>query len=90
MKVNLTIEVWKKQAWYVAKCPELDFVAQGRSAEEARANLLEVMEIQFEEMSEMGTLQDYMQECGYTIEDNTAVSLSEMVVMEKCAVQVTA
>ena len=44
MKITLTIEVWKKEAWYVAKCPELDFVAQGKDAEEARANLLEVME----------------------------------------------
>ncbi len=62
MKVNMTVEVWQKEAWYLAKCPELDFVAQGKDAEEAKRNLLEVMEIQFEEMSELGTLEDYLQE----------------------------
>ena len=84
----MTVEVWQKGAWYIAKCPELDFVAQGRDAEEAKRNLLEVMEIQFEEMSELGTLEEYLQECGYTLKDNTAVSLSEMVAFERRAVQV--
>ena len=29
MKLNFTIQIWKKTNWYLAKCPELDFVAQG-------------------------------------------------------------
>ena len=62
MKVNMTVEVWQKGAWCIAKCPELDFVAQGKDAEEAKRNLLEVTEIQFEEMSELGTLEEYLQE----------------------------
>ena len=65
-------------------------MAQGRDVEDAKRNLLEVMEIQFEEMSELGTLEDYLQECGYTLRDNTAISLSEMVAFERRAVQVIA
>ena len=36
---------------------------QGGSAK----NLLEVIEIQFEEMSRMGTLDEYLEECGYDL-----------------------
>lgn len=60
MKLNITIEVWQKKNWFVAKCPELDFISQGKTREEARKNLLEVIGIQFEEMVEMGTLDDYL------------------------------
>jgi predicted RNase H-like HicB family nuclease len=44
MKLKMTIEIWEKGSWYIAKCPELDFVAQGRSVEEAKRNLIEVVE----------------------------------------------
>ena len=65
MKLRMTIETWEKGMVFIAKCPELDFVSQGRSAEEAKRNLLEVVQIQFEEMKETGTLDEYLQECGY-------------------------
>lgn len=64
MKLKMTIETWEKGMVFIAKCPELDFVSQGRSAEEAKRNLLEVVQIQFEEMKEMGTLDEYLQEGG--------------------------
>jgi len=62
MQLDFTIELWKKGKWYVARSPELDFVSQGKTREEARKNLEEVIKIQFEEMTEMGTLQDYLKE----------------------------
>jgi predicted RNase H-like HicB family nuclease len=88
MQLKVTIQIWKKQDWYVATCPELDFVSQGPSPEEARENLLEVIGIQFEEMGAKGTLEDYLSECGYLREDGTLVPQSEMVSFEKSAVQV--
>jgi hypothetical protein len=39
-------------------------------------------------MSDLGTLEDYLQECGYFLKDNTAVSLCEMVAFEKRSVLV--
>ncbi|OQY57636.1 MAG: hypothetical protein B6245_16015 [Desulfobacteraceae bacterium 4572_88] len=60
MQLNITIEVWKKEKWFVARCPELDFVSQGKTRNEAKNNLLEVIEIQFEEMTETETLEDYL------------------------------
>ncbi len=33
---NLTIEIWQSGKWYIAKAPELDFVSQGSTPEEAK------------------------------------------------------
>jgi len=49
LNLQFTIEVWKKGNWYLAKTPELDFISQGRTSEEAKKNLLEVVRIQFTE-----------------------------------------
>ena len=57
MQLQLTIEVWKKGNWYLARTPELDFISQGRTQEEAKRNLFEVVKIQFAEMKEMGALE---------------------------------
>ena len=88
MQLQLTTEIWKKDSWFVVKCRELDFVTQGVTIEESKKNLLEVIDIQFEEMVETGTLHDYLAECGYSIKNDIAVSRNEMVGFEKYAVQV--
>jgi len=62
MRFQITIEVWKKGKWFIAKASELDFVSQGKTFEEAKRNLLEVIKIQFREMREMGTLEEYLSE----------------------------
>ena len=76
MDLKVTIEIWQKGRWYVARCPELDFVSQGATQTEARHNLLEVIQIQFEEMSALGTLEDYLLECDYARENGTLVPRS--------------
>ena len=88
MQIKVTIQIWRKGEWCVARCPELDFVSQGESPEEARRNLLEVIQIQFEEMQALGTLDDYLQECDYTRENGTLVPNTEMVGFEKSSIQV--
>ena len=45
----ITEEIWKEGNMYVAYCPEIDVVSCGKDIEEARKNLLEVIEIQLEE-----------------------------------------
>lgn len=88
MQLGITMEIWQKGEWFVAKCPELDFVSQGETAEEAKRNLLEVIQIQLEEMAALGTLDDYLSECGYVREEGSFTSQSEMVGFERAAVQV--
>ncbi len=88
MKLDIVIEVWQKENWYIAKSPELDFIAQGKSLEEAKDNLFEVIKIQFQEMKEMGTLEDYLNECGFDLKNNCLVPLNQMLGIEKHSVEV--
>jgi predicted RNase H-like HicB family nuclease len=88
MKLGLTIETWRQSNWYIARCPELDFVSQGRSVAEARRNLLEVIQIQFEEMTALGTLEDYLSECGYKRENGSLIPQSDLIGFEKSTMQV--
>jgi len=88
MKLQFSIQIWRKGSWFLAKCPELDFVSQGRTREEAQKNLMEVIEIQFEEMIRMGTLEEYLEECGYDLNEGIAIPQSEMVGFEKLDMQV--
>lgn len=88
MQLKITVEIWQKGDWYISMCPELDFVSQGSSPEEARRNLFEVVDIQFEEMRALGALEDYLLECGYIEEDGILLPQPEMISFEKSAVQV--
>ena len=88
MKLQLTIEVWKKGDLYLARTPELDFISQGRTSEEAKKNLLEVIKIQFAEMKEMGTLDDYLLECEFEKKDDDIIPRQEMMGFEKSVVSV--
>ncbi|HQU32167.1 MAG: type II toxin-antitoxin system HicB family antitoxin [Planctomycetia bacterium] len=86
MKMQLIIEVWKKGNWFLARAPELDFISQGKTPEEARENLLEVINIQFEEMKGMGTLEEYLLEYGFEIKDDELKPQSEMIGFEKSVI----
>ncbi len=88
MKLNITVELWQKGDWYLAKSPELDFIAQGKTAEEAKSNLFEAIKIQFHEMEEMGTLNDYLTECGFKVKDNTIAPMNEIIGFERLTLQV--
>jgi len=89
MELNLTIELWRKGEWYIAKSPELDFISQGKTTEEAKKNLAEVINIQFQEMEEMGTLEEYLTECGFEIRDDVIIPQSEVVGFERSSLQIT-
>jgi predicted RNase H-like HicB family nuclease len=86
MNVQITIEVTKKGTWYLARIPELDFISQGRTQEEAKKNLMEVLKIQFDEMRALGTLEDYLNECGFEMKDNEVIPKIEIVGFERSMV----
>jgi predicted RNase H-like HicB family nuclease len=88
MQLKATIELWQKGKWCIAKIPELDFIAQGRTIEEAKINLNEVINIQLAEMKEMGTLEDYIAECGFVIKGDSIEPENEIIGFEKQIVQV--
>ncbi len=54
---------------YAAYCHELEVATAGRTLEEARENLIEALEIFFEETHRKGTLRSLLAEAGFTIEE---------------------
>ena len=48
--MELTAVLRKSEKYYVALCPEVDVVSQGRTVEEATRNLQEAVELYIEEM----------------------------------------
>ncbi len=61
----VTEEIWKEGNMYTAYCPELDVASCGKDIEEARKNLLEVIEIQLEEAAKLGTLTAFLENTGF-------------------------
>jgi predicted RNase H-like HicB family nuclease len=49
MTRTFTAVIHKEDDWYVADCPEVGTVSQGKSIEEAIANLTEATELYLEE-----------------------------------------
>lgn len=48
MTKKFTAVITKEEKWYVAHCVELGVVSQGKTTEEARANLKEAVELYLE------------------------------------------
>jgi len=49
MTRTLTAVIHKEEDWYIADCPEVGTVSQGRNVEEALTNLKEATELYLEE-----------------------------------------
>ena len=47
MKKELSASVWQEGEWFVAQALETDVASQGRSVDEALANLREALELHF-------------------------------------------
>ncbi|MFH1739648.1 MAG: type II toxin-antitoxin system HicB family antitoxin [bacterium] len=48
MKHTFTASVWQEGQWFVAQSQEVDVASQGRTEEEALANLREALELHFQ------------------------------------------
>ncbi len=47
--MRLTAAITQEDGWFVARCLEVEVTSQGKSVEEARANLKEALELYFED-----------------------------------------
>jgi predicted RNase H-like HicB family nuclease len=48
--VRFTAAISHEPRWYVARCLEVEVTSQGKTVEEAMANLKEALELYFEDM----------------------------------------
>jgi len=53
MTASFTAVVWQEDDLFVAQCLEADVASQGRTEEEAIANLREALELYFEDAAEV-------------------------------------
>jgi predicted RNase H-like HicB family nuclease len=80
MKIKVTEEIWKEGNMYVSYCPELDMTSCGESVEKSKKNLKEVISINFAECRNMGTLNQLLQDAGFTEDqDNVLLTRKELV-----------
>jgi predicted RNase H-like HicB family nuclease len=77
----VTEEIWKEGNMFTTYCPELDVASCGRNIEEARKNLLEVIQIQLEETANLGTLKEFLENAGYDLDSSeSTLSLEKQII----------
>ena len=86
-QLNIKVEIFKEDDIYVALCPSLNVSSFGESIEEAKKSLVEALEIFIEECSEMGTLDQVLEESGFT-RDNQTWKPRETVIEERVALAI--
>ena len=63
--MQLPAIIIKKTKWYVASCPALDIVSQGKTEEEAKYNLIEAVTVFMISCHECGVLDSVLKQCGF-------------------------
>ena len=79
-KIILTEEIWKEGSMYVSYCPELDVASCGETIEQAKKNLLEVIEINIEETKKTGTFEKFLTDSGFIKKEDNELYVSKEIV----------
>ncbi|MBA2124552.1 hypothetical protein B9J78_06450 [bacterium Unc6] len=66
MKISLKIEIFKEGDVYAALSPELNISSFGETIDEAKVSIKEAVEAFIEECELMGTLEETLEESGFT------------------------
>ena len=66
MTIETTTRIWREGAQYIAHAMPLDVASAGDTPEAARAALREAIGLFIATAREHGTLEDVLEECGYT------------------------
>jgi predicted RNase H-like HicB family nuclease len=68
---------------WVASCPKLEVVSQGKTEEQAKASLKEAIELWIESCFERHTLEEALRECGFhKVSTEEAARAREVIVIE--------
>ena len=60
---TLPLEISREGKWFIAQCPALDLVAQGKTAAKAVRAMSDAVDLFLKELRDMGTLEDVLAEC---------------------------
>jgi len=71
IQFGLPVSILKEGDRFVAYTPALDLSTAGNTFEEAQKNFIEAVNIFFEEIIEMGTLDEVLENLGWQKQNNT-------------------
>jgi len=71
MYISLRIEIFKEGDVYVALSPELNVSSFGETIEDAKKSIKEAIEVFIEECERLGTLEDVLEESGFSKTNNS-------------------
>lgn len=74
MNISLRVEIFKEGDSYVALSPELNVSSFGETIEDAKRSAREALEAFLEECESMGTLEDVLEEAGFSKVNDSWVS----------------
>jgi len=69
--IDYTVQIWKEGNQYIAHASPIDIMSSGSTPEEARSALKEAVRLFIDTASEVGTLEDVLDECGYVLTNQT-------------------
>ena len=87
-KIVVTIEIWEEGNMFTSYCPELNVASCGHTGEEAKKNLIEVIEIQLEETAKLGTSKSFLEEAGYVLEENVLKTEKRLIDFKQISIPV--
>ena len=73
LNIEFTVHVWLEGSQYIAHAMPLDVMSAGNTPDEAKKALDEVVRLFLRTASDMGTLQEILEECGYQCDKGTCV-----------------
>ncbi len=82
-KIQLHVEIWEEGSMYVAHTHQLDVSSCGHSLEEAKKNIREAVELYLDEAEKLGTLNDLLEEAGFTLNEKKEWKEPEMLSLER-------
>ena len=65
LSAKLSVEIFKEGNQFIAYCPALDISTSADSLAEVRKMFVEMVNIFFEEVIKMGTMDEVLSQCGF-------------------------
>lgn len=84
--IEYTVHIWKEGNQFVAHAMPLDVMSSGRSPDEARKALDEAVHLFLVTATDVGTLEEILQEAGYEFRQGNWVSPSWVAIERHSAV----
>jgi predicted RNase H-like HicB family nuclease len=84
--IEYTVQMWKEGNQFVAHAMPLDVMSSGKTPEEARKALDEAVHLFLVTATDMGTLDEVLQESGYELREGRWVSPSWIAIERHSAI----